>query len=164
MKPKIEPDAIIKTTNRLDSLATVIRTDTMTFATAARYFSQDEQTSVNGGIRINPYTNTTQFEMDELNTEDYYAIKDLEVGEITKAFESADDKGKQVYKILKVDSRTKPHRANLKDDYMTLQEMALANKKEQVLLEWIQEKILTTNIRIDESFKSCAFDHEGWVR
>ena len=164
MKAKIKPDAIIETTKRLDSLATVIRTDTLSFATAARYFSQDEKTSVNGGIRINPYTNTTQFEMDELNTEEYYAIKDLEVGEITRAFESTDEKGKQVYKILRVDSRTKPHRANLKDDYMTLQRLALADKKEQIFQEWIQEKILTTYIRIDDSFKICSFAHEGWIR
>jgi len=164
MKAKIEPDAIVKTTSRLDSLASVIRTDTLTFATAARYFSQDEQTSVNGGIRINPYTNTTQFELDELNTEDYYAIKDLEVGEITRAFESTDEKGKQVYKIIWVDSQTKPHRATLRDDYMTLQALALIEKKEEAFQDWIQEKILTTYIRIDDSFKSCTFDHEGWVR
>ncbi len=164
MKAKIEPDAVVKTTSRLDSLATVIRTDTLTFATAARYFSQDKHTSVNGGIRINPYTNTTQFEMDELNPEDYYAIKDLEVGEITRAFQSTDENGKQVYKIIRVNSRTKPHRANLKDDYMTLQALALVEKKEQVFQDWIQEKILSTYIRIDDSFKSCTFAHEDWVR
>jgi peptidyl-prolyl cis-trans isomerase SurA len=164
MKPKPDPLVIQSTKEKLDSLSGLIRMDSMSFETAARYFSQDVQTNVNGGIRINPLTNTTRFEMDELDPTEYYALKDLEVGEITRAFESTDEKGKPVYKIIRINSRTKPHRANLKEDYMVLQEMALGQKKEKVFQEWLQEKIVSTHVQIDDSFKACTFMNEGWVR
>lgn len=164
LKPKPDPTVIQTTRNKLDSLTGMIRIDSISFENAARYYSQDVQTNVNGGLRINPMTNTTRFEMDELDQTEYYAIRDLEIGEISRPFESIDDKGKPVYKIVRINSRTKPHRANLKEDYMVLQEMALAEKKNKIFHDWIQEKILVTHVQIDDSFKGCAFMYEGWVR
>jgi peptidyl-prolyl cis-trans isomerase SurA len=164
LKPKPDPLVVQQTIDRLDSIANLIRTDSMTFEYAARYFSQDVQTNVNGGIRINPLTNTTRFEMDELDPAEYNALKDMEVGEISRAIESSDDKGNTVYMIIKIDSRTKPHRANLKEDYMVLQEMALQKKKGIVFDEWLQEKILSTHVQIDDSYKACPFMNPGWVR
>ena len=164
MQPKIDPMAIQHTKDKLDSIARLIRTDSLSFSRAARYFSEDKNTNVNGGIRINQMTNTTQFELDELETQEYYAIKDLDVGEISDAFESTDENGKKVYKIVRLDSRTKPHRANLKDDFTILKSHALEAKKDKVFRDWVQEKIYSTYVRIDDSFKSCPFLKQGWVR
>ena len=164
MKPKPDPLVIERTIGRLDSIANLIRTDSISFENAARYFSQDNQTNVNGGLRINPLTNTTRFKMDELEPAEYSALKDMEVGEISQPVESMDENGKTVYKIIKINNRTKPHRANLKDDYMVLQEMALAKKKDMVFNDWLQEKILSTHVQIDDSYKGCDFLYKGWVR
>jgi peptidyl-prolyl cis-trans isomerase SurA len=164
MKPKVKPESIRATTRKLDSIATLVRTDSLDFALAARIYSQDDKTKVNGGIMVNPATNATTFTLDELQPAEFIALRDLNVGEITEAFKSEDENGKEVYKIIRLRNRSSPHRANLTEDYMVLQEMALNQKKQEVFQEWIIEKIGETYIRVDNSFAGCQFSREGWVK
>ncbi len=164
MKPKVKPEAILATTRKLDSIAILIRTDSVGFDLAARIYSEDINTAVNGGIMVNPATNSTSFAMDELQPAEFIALRDLNVGEITEAFKSEDENAKEVYKIVRLRTRSSPHRANLKDDYMVLQEMALGQKKEVVFQQWLLEKIEETYIHIDDSFAGCQFSRSGWVK
>lgn len=162
LRPKVDPAAVEKTISRLDSLADIIRADSITFENAARYFSQDTKTNVNGGLVVNPADNSTMFGMDELPTVEYEVLRNMNVGEISNPFESVDENSKKVYKIVKLNRSTKPHKANLKEDYMLLQMMALEAKKMNVLKEWINEKISSTFIQIDGSFKGCEFANPAW--
>ncbi len=162
MKPRINPESIARTRSKLDSIATLIRTDSISFDLAARIFSQDKNTAVNGGVMVNPIDNTTQFELDDLQPAEFVALRDLKVGEITDPFKSEDENAKEVYKIIKLQNRTRPHRANLEEDYMVLQQMALGQKKELAFQEWLDEKIRDTYIRIDNSFAGCEFQKKGW--
>jgi len=164
MKPKIEPRSIVATRVKLDSIARLIRIDTVSFELAAMIYSQDKNTAVNGGITVNPATNNTEFELDDLQPAEFVALRDLNVGEITDAFKSEDEKGREVYKIILLQNRKKPHRANLKDDYMVLQDLALESKKQDAYLLWLDEKIKETYIRIDNSFAGCEFQKEGWLK
>jgi len=164
MKPNVKPESIRATTRKLDSIANLVRTDSVEFDLAARIFSQDVNTAVNGGIMVNPGTNTTAFMDDELQPAEFIALRDLKVGEITEAFKSEDENGKEVYKIVRLRNRSSPHRANLKEDYMVLQDMALGMKKEQVFQQWIDEKIGETYIHVDNSFAGCVFSRKGWVK
>lgn len=63
---------------------------------------------------------------------------------------------------MKISKSTKPHKANIKDDYILLQRYALEAKKQDVLKEWINEKIGTTFIHIDGSFQGCVFANPAW--
>lgn len=164
MKPKISPQAIVETKNKLDSIATLVREDSMTFDIAAKRFSQDKNTFMNGGVVVNLQTGDTKFEMDDFSPEEYRAIRNLNVGEISQPFETVDENGKKVYKIVLLRSRTEPHRANLKDDYIHLQDMTIANKKGKILEDWIADKIKGTYISIDDSFKNCPFLKAGWIK
>ncbi len=156
MNPKADANAKQKAINKLDSLVSVIKLDSITFDMAAKKYSEDKNTSVNGGLLVNPQTMAATFELDQLNTKDYYNIRNLDVGDMTEPYESTDRNGKTCYKVLKLKSRTEPHRANLKQDYLLLQKMALQYKSEQVMNDWYREKKETTYIRIDDSFKSCV--------
>ena len=164
MKPKVKPEATRSTTRKLDSIAILVRTDSVEFDLAARIYSQDVNTAVNGGIMVNPGTNTTTFAMDELQPAEFIALRDLKVGEITEAFKSEDENGKEVYKIVRLRNQSSPHRANLKEDYLVLQEMALDMKKQKVFQQWIDEKIEETYVHVDNSFAGCQFDRKGWVK
>ena len=113
---------------------------------------------------VNPATNTTAFSLDELQPAEFIAIRDLNLGEITEAFKSEDENGKEVYKIIRLRNRSSPHRANLKDDYMVLKEMTLEKKKKEVFRQWIDEKIVETFVRIDNSFAGCEFTRQGWTQ
>ncbi|MEE9461780.1 MAG: peptidylprolyl isomerase [Bacteroidales bacterium] len=164
MKPNVKPEAIRATTRKLDSIANLVRTDSVEFDLAARIYSKDINTAVNGGIMVNPATNTTAFSLDELQPAEFIALRDLKVGEITEAFKSEDENGKEVYKIVRLRNRSSPHRANLKDDYIVLKEMALGMKKKEVFQLWIDEKIEETYVSVDNSFAGCQFSRKGWIK
>ncbi len=163
MKPRIDPKSTAATIRKLDSIAGLIRSDSVKFDLAARIFSQDKNTAVNGGIMVNPMDNTTEFELDELQAPEFVALRDMNVGEISPPFKSEDENGQEAYKIILLQNRTRPHRANMKDDYITLKDMALEKKKEEAYSNWIDEKIEGTYIHIDNSFAGCEFQREGWI-
>jgi peptidyl-prolyl cis-trans isomerase SurA len=164
MRPRANPQNLRNTKLRLDSIVNEINKDSLTFELAARMFSEDKHTAVNGGVMVNPVDNTTQFELDQLKTEEYAALRDLQVGDITEPFESQDENRKKIYKVIKIRSQSEPHRATIRDDYMILMEMALADKKGRIFREWLDEKMAETYIRVDEAFAGCQFSNKGWLK
>jgi len=164
MKPKINLEARKKAMSKLDSIANAIRNDSISFDRAARLYSQDKNTAVNKGLMVNPQNNSSKFELKQLETKDYLVARDLKVGEIADPFESVDENGKVAYKILRLKSRTDPHKANLDQDYMLIQTMALNEKKNQVIQDWIKEKQNETYYRIDPAYQDCQFLKESWAR
>ena len=163
MNPRISVDSRQKAISKLDSLANLIRSDSVSFDLVARYFSQDKKTAINKGLMVNPRTNSSKFELKQLDTDDYVVARDLELGEISKSFESLDENKKPIYKIIQLKSKTDPHKANMKQDYLLLQDMALENKKFDVLDEWILEKKAETYFRIDPLFEDCSVLKGVWI-
>ena len=156
LKPKIGAAAKAQALAKLDSIRNEIMYDSLSFRTAAMMHSESEKTRANGGLVVNPANQASTFKLDELETKDYRTIRDLEVGEISQPYETTDEKGKLAYKIVKLISRTEPHRANLKQDYLLLQNMALEEKQNNAMQKWYKQKKQTTFIKIDESFKHCS--------
>ncbi len=162
--PQATEEAKTEARSFLDSLSTVIRTDTLTFRMAAIMHTEDEQTRMNGGLVINQETGGSRFEFDQLSPVNYAAVRDMKVGEIAGPLESRDRHGKVYYKLLYLNSQTAPHRANLKEDYAFLKELTLNDKMRRILDEWIVDKKSQTYIRIDEAYKNCEFSSEEWVK
>lgn len=156
MNPKADANAKQKAIYKLDSLKTAIDSDSTTFDFAAKWNSEDKKTSVNGGLIVNPQTQASTFELDQLDTKDYYHIRNMKVGDLSEPFESTDHNHKICYKILYLKSRTEPHRANLKQDYLLLQGMALQFKNNEVMNEWYAEKKGATYIKVGSAFKDCT--------
>lgn len=163
MKPRINLDARQKAMTKLDSIADAIRMDSISFELAARLYSQDKSTAINKGLMVNSYTNSSRFELKQLDTKDYVIARDLKLGEVSDPFESVDKNKKTVYKIIKLKSKTDPHRANLKQDYLLIQSMALAEKNNKVLDNWIIEKKQETYFKIDPSFMDCEVLKGKWI-
>jgi peptidyl-prolyl cis-trans isomerase SurA len=162
LMPNISAAAKARAIARLDSLQTAIENDSITFQQAAQFFSEEDKTRANGGIVVNPSNQAATFKLDELDTKDYYVVRDMKVGEISDPYETTDNvyditsnSGKLCYKIVKLISRTEPHRANLKQDYLLLQNMALSLKQQEEIEKWYAEKKKTTYIKIDNSFDFC---------
>jgi peptidyl-prolyl cis-trans isomerase SurA len=162
MKPKITMDARQKAIERLDSITMFIQADSLDFERAARLFSQDKNTAINKGLLVNPKTGSSKFELSDLDTKDYLVARDMKVGDISDPFESTDENGKIIYKVIRINSKTDPHRANLEQDYMLIQRMALEEKKMQVIQEWIAEKRKETFYRIDPAFMECEVVASEW--
>ena len=162
MKPKISSEERIRTSQRLDSILTLIRLDSIKFESAALLYSGDKDTRLNGGQLVNPKTGDARFELDQFDTRDYLVINKLSVGEISEPYETVDDKGRVIFKIIKLKSRSNPHVANLKEDYNLFKQMASAHKENEVFMNWIEDKIKTTYVKIDDKFRNCSFAIKGW--
>jgi peptidyl-prolyl cis-trans isomerase SurA len=153
-----------KTKEKLDSLVTLIRTDSIKFDKAAMLFSMDEETRMNGGQLVNPNTGNTKFELDQFDTKDYIVINKLSVGLISDPYESVDTKGKTIFKVVRLKSRSNPHVANLKDDYTLFKQITMQQKENEIIENWIKEKIKTTYIIIDDKYKNCDYNIKAWIK
>ena len=165
LKPEYTSDDREKGFKVLDSLRTELNNEAITFDLAARFYSQDPATRTNGGQMADPNTGSSYFEIDQLKPQDYEAIRNLKVGEISEPIESLDNEGRDgnlVYKIVKVDKILPAHPASFQNDYTLLLDEATSVKSMEAIDEFINSKIKTTYIVIDPLFKDCVFEREGW--
>lgn len=163
--PQVSSDDLQRAKEFLDSLKFQIETvDTLTFAKAALEFSTDQDTRMNGGEMINPVDGTNLFELETLGQIDrnlLFTIQKLETGEISSAelFQTMD--GKRAFRLVQLMEITKPHVANLKDDYNRLQQSTKRKLENDRLEAWINEHKNSAYIWVDEGYASCPF-HTKW--
>ena len=154
-----------KAFKRLDSLRTAILDSTITFELAARFYSEDPATRTNGGQMADPNTGSAYFEIDQLKPQDYAAIQDLQLGEISEPIESLDNEGRDgnvVYKIVRLDKIVPAHTATFESDYTELLGQVRNEKTVEAIDKFLDDKIKTSYIVIDPLFKDCEFSREGW--
>lgn len=164
MRPRVKPDEKLEARSRLDSIANRIRIDSITFEAAALMVSTDMDSKINGGKYVDPQTRADVVAIDNLSPEVYQVVRDMKIGEISEAFESKNAEDKTVFKIVRLDRQTAPHKANLKDDFNFLSELAIGNKRADKYRTWIDEKMDVTYIKIADEFKTCNFANKGWLK
>ena len=152
----------------LDSLRTAIVVDsTISFDLAARFYSQDPATRTNGGQMSDPNTGSSYFEIDQLKPQDYAAVKDLEIGEVSEPVASLDNEGRNgnlVYKILRLDRIVPAHTANFETDYTELLDIVVQQRQNEAIDKFIDDKLDSTYIVIDPLFGDCDFSRDGWAQ
>ena len=166
LKPEYTVEDREKAFHVLDSLKTELANEAVTFDLAAKFYSQDPATRTNGGQMADPMTGSSYFEIDQLKPQDYAAIRDLQVGEISMPVESLDNEGRDgntVYKIIKVDKIIPAHTATFQNDYNMLLDQTRQKKSMEAIDQFLNSKIKTTFIIIDPLFKDCDFEREGWA-
>ena len=91
IRPKVKPDQAAKAIAKLDSIANLIRKDSLKFETAALRFSTHKDSRINGGklVSSDPSSRVTWFTLEELNPEMYVKIRDMKVGEISDPFKTS---------------------------------------------------------------------------
>ena len=168
IKPKYTDDDREKAFKTLDSLRTAIVVDSViTFGTAARFYSQDPATRTNNGQMSDPITGSAYFEIDQLKPQDYEAIRDLEVGQVSEPIESLDNEGRNgnvVYKIIRLDKIVPSHTATFESDYTELLDMVSMEKRMAAIDSFLEKKIDSTYIVIDPLFGDCDFSRKGWAQ
>lgn len=181
LRPTYTTEELIEPLQELDSIADLIRKDSITFEAAAAKFSDDVHSKQNGGIvtnhdileHYNAYDaklTATRFLEEDFgmgrgkSIEDYNAIRKLKVGEISPAFQSQDLVGNNLSKIVKLVEIIPPHPASLKDDYLRLEAMALSDKQSRVFDEWVDKKIEQMYIHIDPDYRSLNFSNKKWIK
>lgn len=162
LRPQVSPEVEQETINKLDSIRTAIMSGEITFRDAARQYS-DHRSANSGGIMVNPYTGTTRFKTDELDPNLFFVVDRLEVGEISRPMQTMTEDGGQAFQIITVRERVDPHPANLQQDYDFIKNLALQEKKDKRLDEWVKSRLKGTYITIHEDYEHCGFDHD-WLK
>jgi len=162
MTVKVSPEALQKAYNELDSIANLIRNDSMTFDEAVRKFS-DEDDKVSGGILVNETTGSTLFAPEDLDQTVAMVINRLAVGEVSGPVPMKTKKDKDAYRLLIIKKKTKAHKENLKDDYALIHQWTMQKKREDAINKWIKAKSNKSFVKICDDFCDCDFQFDWSV-
>jgi peptidyl-prolyl cis-trans isomerase SurA len=140
--------------NKLDSVRSMLMAGTMDFGEAVSKYSDDDASKFTAG-QMTGRDGSTRLTIDQLDKDLVAILKDLEVGKYSQPMEYTDERGKKGVRMVYLKARTEPHRENLKDDYDRVAQRALEYKKNEVLEQWFNKKVVTYHIFIDDEYKSC---------
>lgn len=182
LRPTFTYEELAEPARELDSIARLVRMDSLSFADAALHHSDDAVSKYNGGIvsnsdvlaRMGVYAGArltaTRFLKEDFSSQggksldDYAALMRLKVGEVSDSFHTTDLMGNQMCKIVKLVEIIPSHTATLEDDYIRLEEMALTKKQESVYHKWLEDKIESMYIYIDPDYRSDEFEIKKWIK
>lgn len=167
-KPQVSETAINNALARLDSIRTDITDNKFTFEQGATLISDDKDTRNNYGLMSNVIdggrTRTSKFKMQDLPPEVAKAVETMNVGDISAPFEMINERGKTVCAIVKLKNRVEGHKATITEDFQVMKEVVLNKRKEEMLHDWVVNKIKSTYIRVNDKYKNCDFEYQGWIR
>ncbi|CAI8285571.1 MAG: Foldase protein PrsA 3 [Owenweeksia sp. TMED14] len=155
IKPKVEQEDLDVAKKTLDSLRSSIIAGNISFERVARLYSSDEESKLNGGVMMNPMTTDTRWNLEDLDRAIFYAIEDIEVGEISPAALVREQDGKETFRILELRQRIAPHRANLNQDFSLLKNYVENQKRQEKLMNWVSSKRNSTYIFIVQKYTDC---------
>ena len=161
--PTVSNAALGEAQNTLKLIKKRIEDGEITFAEAAKEFSDDQITRANGGVLINPATGDTRFELTKLDPQLYSQILKLEDNEVSIPLLEEDRSGNKTYKIVTVTNRFNEHIADYAQYYVRIKDLALKEKQLKVIEEWMTEKISDTYISVNRDNQSCDFAN-NWLK
>ena len=166
LKPRISDKAVSSSLARLDSIRTDITKGLFTFEEGATVISDDKDTRNNHGLMSNIMgsARTSKFRMQDLPPEVARVVDTMKVGEISAPFSMINDRGKTVCAIVKLKNRVDGHKATITEDFQVMKDLVLGKRREEKLHEWVVDKIKTTYVRINDRYKDCKFEYQGWIK
>jgi peptidyl-prolyl cis-trans isomerase SurA len=179
LKPEVSDSAITQSLSMLDSLATDIRKGTVppvlqphflenkfTFEDAVTFFSDDKDTRNNKGLMANrsEQGQTSRFQLQDLPAEVAKVVDTMAIGQISAPFTMINERGKTVCAIAKLKNRIDGHKATITEDFQLMKDIVVAKRREEALRKWVTDKIKSTYVRVNDEYRNCNFEYEGWVR
>ncbi|MBL7818768.1 MAG: peptidylprolyl isomerase [Saprospiraceae bacterium] len=164
IKPEMVDEDYIDARHTLDSVRHLLVKDSMTFSYAVKNFGdKNTQSYHNDGRMTNPASGNNIFETRDLDPDTYFAIDTMKVNSISTPIEVSLPTGEKYYRIIKLISKTVPHKANLLQDYSKIQQATVEQKKNLALVKWIENRAQNTFVNIDPMFRSCPV-LEKWLK
>lgn len=145
---------IQNTKDYLDSLRIQIENDSIKFEFAAKEYSDDQETSGNGGF-FSDANGAMRVSVEEIDPTLFFTIDTMAVGTISPPLDYRMRDGKDAVRIIYYKDKVRPHQANLKQDYQKLKAATIANKRNKIMSEWFDKAKKEVYINIDEDFGYC---------
>ncbi|MAZ72774.1 MAG: peptidylprolyl isomerase [Flavobacteriaceae bacterium] len=161
--PEVPQWSIDKAKEKIEKVRAGIIDSTVTFAEAARLYSEEKETRNNGGQLINPVTYDTRFDLTKMDPDLSAKVYNLAEGEVSKIFVERDRTGKASFKFYTVTKRYEEHPAEYVKDYERIQGLALKEKQIRAIEEWQNKQIKQTYVSVNEDYQDCEFSSD-WVK
>ncbi|MDX2133554.1 MAG: peptidylprolyl isomerase [Saprospiraceae bacterium] len=156
IKPEVTDEDLEAAEQLLDSVRQLLLTNRLTFTEAVKKFGDENTASYNNDGRVsNPRTGNSFFEIADLDTDVFFAIDGIEIGQVTEPIPLRAPTGERYYRLVELVSRSKPHKANLQEDYNKIQQAALEQKKAEFTEKWVIEKLQNTYLTVGENYRDC---------
>ncbi|WP_297803149.1 peptidylprolyl isomerase [uncultured Polaribacter sp.] len=162
MQPEVPEEKLKEIKAKAEKIIRDIREGKLTFDEAVIKYSDDD-TKSNGGIIVNPSTGESKFDLTRMDPTFYARVSDLKKGEMTDPFYEEERSGDKMFKFILMKGRTDAHKADIIEDYVKIQQLALQKKKEETITNWSKEKIKDTYIKIGKVHANCTFDR-NWKK
>jgi len=172
LTPEFTPDQVERITKVQDSIAQLIRSGEMKFEDAALIYSNEKESKYNGGVvfNINSYLmsgsldqTSTYFMAEELQPVEQIKLSQMKVGDVSNSYQSLNNKGLIVYKIIKLLDVRLPHKISLDYEFPYLESAALEKKVNDHLQEWIFEQLKSTYFYINRDYRDLPFSQPEWL-
>ena len=167
-KPVVSDEAVEKAIVRLDSIADNIREGLFSFEEAASVLSDDKDTRNNKGLMSNTNMQTgrisSRFQMKDLPQEVARVVDTMQIGQISCAFQMINQRGKTICAFVKLKNRVEGHKASITEDFQVMKDVVLAKRNEERLHQWVVDKIKSVYTRLNDNYKDCNFEYEGWIK
>lgn len=157
IRPKLIDTDMELAKAKMDTILTQLRSGSISFCNAVKTYSQDEETKPNCGFFTDPNIGSQKIPFDYLDKSMASAISGLKPGTYSEPQLAYAPDGTPYYRIFFLQSETKPHVANLEQDWQRVQSMALEKKKENELDLWAEKKRKETYIYISSFYLYCTF-------
>lgn len=151
--PPITDEEIRLAKIKLDTVRAKVIEGSMSFNAAAARYSDDEAAKFAGPF-ITGRDGSTYVTIDQLDKGMVTMLSKMKIGDISQPTPYEGEQGKKGVRIVYLKSRSEPHRMNLTDDYSKISQFALEEKKAKVLDKWIQDKLPTYYVMVDQATES----------
>ena len=155
LKNEISEQDLADLKEKCISISGEIKSQKITWQKALTKYSTLKNASANGLI-FNEANGDMYWDMQNIDKSLFIGINNLEIGQYSEPLYYEDSKGNIGYRILKLEDRTVPHKANLSDDYEYIQQFALNEKQSKTMDEWVHKSAKNTFIKVDDLFKNCS--------
>lgn len=156
IQPKPSTDEQVRAITYLDSVRDIIINEKLNIAEAAKRFSESP-TKNNGGLAVNPYTSSNNFDQQTLDEATFVALNKLIPGEYSECLPYVNDDGIMAYRLIYLKEKVTEHKANIVEDYDMIKNAALEEKKYDALQKWVVDKVKVTSIKLNDKYRDCEF-------
>ena len=163
MIPKVTDGSLQEAKDKITDIRNKIVNGDISFADAARSSSDEKETRANGGALTNPQSLDPRFELTKIDPSLYNEVADMQMGQVSQPLMDEDRLGRKTYKILTVTRRYDAHTADYATDYLKIKDLALGEKRIEVIGKWTKEKIKETYIKINGEYRNCTFTN-NWLK
>jgi len=162
IRPKLIDTDMEQAKLKVDTILMKLRTGQITFCDAVKKYSEDDETKPNCGFFIDPNLGTQRIPFDYLDKNTAAVITPLKAGQFSEPTVGYAPDGSPFYHILYLKIETKPHVANLEQDWQRVQSLALEDKRDKALDIWAEKKRKETYIYISSYYLYCGY-FEDWL-